>query len=330
MRRLHVDPFEVLGVTPDDSAAQVKSAYRRAAKASHPDRDPAPGAAERFQAVKRAYDELCDPSLRAAAVRRRPPPAPPPRNPFEGFEGFDAAMATVIANDDAPRPSPRRSRNRGTDVGRALRVTLEEAFTGGPHLMRNPDKPCALCQGRGRFDTPRLRLCPDCRGTGLREGRDVTGTLACDTCAATGGAQVAECGFCGGEGVVRDPGVDVRIPAGATDGSRVVVAGRGAPGLADGPPGDLVVTVQVEPHETFVRRGNDLHATIGVPTWDRRSGTQVEVRGVDGSPLRVTVPPGAPVTRHVFQGRGMPGASGGRGDVVLTLCEVAPALSAEA
>lgn len=301
------DPFDLLGVDVDVDPATLKSAYRKAAMAWHPDHCHAPDATERFEAVKDAYEALSNPYTRREAERRRAATA------RRIFPSFDDALGMAVprpepARHPPPRPAPGR---RGPDVARTLRVSLAEAWTGGEHALANPSRRCTFCAGEGRHATRDLRRCPDCDG----QGRS-----ACVTCSSTGGARVAECGFCRGLGTL--PGAEhaVRIPRGATDGSVIRVRGKGATGDGDLAPGDLVVTLVVEPHPVYERRGNDLHATLRVDRGTLAGGGTGILDGIDGSPVRVPVPPASPEgSRVTVYGRGMPGARGIRGDVVATL-----------
>ncbi len=301
------DPFDLLGVDVDIDAAGLKSAYRRAAMACHPDHCREPDADARFEAVKEAYDTLSNPARRDQARRRR--------SPFAGLPSFDQALGEAMASADAhgfrhhpPRPAPGK---RGPDVLRTLRVTLEQAYAGGEHALVNPPRRCTFCAGEGRFPTKDLRPCPDCDGTGRR---------ACLTCSSTGGARVSNCGFCKGLGMLAGAEHHVRIPRGATDGSVIRVRGKGATGDGDLAPGDLVVTLAIDPHHVFERRGNDLHATVAVDGATLREGGAAALAGLDGSPVPISVPPGSGGgDRVTVRGRGMPGATGMRGDVVGTL-----------
>ncbi len=302
------DPFDVLGLDETATAAEVKAAFRRLAMATHPDHSVEPGASKRFQRVRDAYEALSAPSLRQAVEARRARLRP---KPFAAFDaGIRAASEAAAAAPRHPVP-PGMRRGRGPDIARTLRVTLEEAWSGGVHTLVNAPRQCSFCLGRGRFPTRELRACPDCDGRGASP---------CATCSSTGGARVARCGFCGGTKEVRDPGVDVAIPAGATDGSTVTLPGHGAPGREGGPAGDLVVTVAVAPHDTWRRRGNDLHADLVLPEVEASSGTVATLVGIDGRPLRASVPPGTSRgDRLVVPGRGMPGATGRSGDAILTV-----------
>lgn len=118
----------------------------------------------------------------------------------------------------------------------------------------------------------------------------------------------------------RPRAVRVRVPAGVDDGQRIRLPGRGDPGQEGGPPGDLFVTVRVEPHEVFGRDGADLTVRVPVRYPDAVLGAEVEVPTLDGPPVTVRIPPGTPSGRVLrLRGRGVPRRSGGRGDLLVTV-----------
>ncbi|MBW3576040.1 MAG: DnaJ domain-containing protein [Actinobacteria bacterium] len=114
--------------------------------------------------------------------------------------------------------------------------------------------------------------------------------------------------------------VRVRVPAGVEDGQRIRVAGLGGPGLDDGPPGDLYVTVRVAPHALFGRSGRDLTLTLPVTYPEAALGAEVKVPTLDGEPVTVRIPPGTPTGRTLrVRGRGVPRPGGHRGDLLVTI-----------
>jgi len=274
------DYYEVLGVTPDASKAEITKAYRRLARQLHPDRNPDDSTTEeRFKAVGAAYEVLGDAERRAAydeartmatsGARRGPGGSYTIRvenlddlGDFGGF-GFAGGGQTGSGFDDlfgfggGRRGTNRRAqRRKGTNTRAELRLPFAEAVEGTTRTVSVP----------GHGDTT------------------------------------------------------VRIPGGVGDGQSIRIPGKGGPGRNGGPAGDLLVTVHVEPHHLFGRLGHDLTITVPVSYAEAVRGTTVAVPTPDGQPVTVRIPPGTPPGRTLrVRGRGVPTRTGGRGDLLVTV-----------
>ena len=324
-----MDFYEVLGVRRNASVAEIRRAYQKLARRLHPDLNPGdPIAAERFRAVSHAFEVLSDAQRRAQYDRGELPPAPPPRADV-GFAGFDFSSETHVEragfheifhgvlHPSAEAPVP------GEDLQQATRVRFEECLSGTRrrvHVVRF--EACASCEGRGTL-TQRPRPCRPCGGTGqLRASRGrMVFTRACGDCGGTGVLGRQACAPCGGEGRVRhSEWIEVQIPPGVGDGSRVRLPGWGNAGRRGGPAGELVLSIEVEPHPLFRREGDDLHCLVPITITEAALGAHVEVPTLDG-PMTIGVPPGTQHgQRFRLRKRGMPrleapGAEPSRGDL---------------
>lgn len=328
------DYYELLGVPRDADAEQLKKAYRRLAMQYHPDRNAAPDAEERFKEVTEAWEVLRDPGKRAlydrygeAGVRR----GGGGEAPFSGFGNFSDAFDVFMREfggaggfgsmfGDAGSPNRQR---RGSTLKVSVRITLEEAAKGAHRSLRvSALDPCERCGGSGAEPGTRPTTCDACGGSGeLRlVQRSMLGQFVsvrpCGDCGGEGTRIAAECGDCGRSGRVRaERSVDIEIPAGISSDDYLKLRGRGNAGPRGGPPGDLIVQVEVEPHDRFERRGDDLVLDLPVTFSQAALGTEMSVPTILGQ-ARLAVPPGIQAGQVLrLRGQGMPRLrAAGRGD----------------
>jgi molecular chaperone DnaJ len=321
--------YDVLGVRRNASLAEIRRAYQKLARLLHPDLNPGdPISAERFRAVSRAFEVLSD-AQRRAQYDRGEVPTPAPPVPDVGFAGFDFSAEARSERagfheifEGVLRRSP-EGPARGEDLEQTTRVTFEECLQGTRrrvHLVRYDV--CPACEGRGEVAL-RPRPCPVCQGRGeLRASRGrMVFTRPCRECGGTGVLGRQACSRCGGQGrLMHSEWLDVQIPAGVDDGSRVRMPGWGNAGLRGGPPGDLVLVVEVEPHPFFRREGADLFCDVPITITEAALGAHVEVPTLEG-PVRIEVPPGTQAgQRFRLRKRGLPrpespGEEASRGDL---------------
>ncbi len=348
---LETDFYEVLGIHETASDQEIRSAYRKLARTAHPDAHPDdPGAEERFKAITAAYDVLGDADKRREydEFRRLGP------NAFAGATGARSGDGRVRVNvgnlDDLGdlrgfgglfddffgdpgfgtgpttrgqhRPG-RRSGRPGRDLATEVRLPFTQAVFGTTtSIGLTSEAGCDTCDGSGASPGSGRVTCQVCRGSGAQ----VTGRggfamrQACDRCGGMGDVLEQPCATCRGSGRVRrHRNIKVRIPAGVDDGQTIRLPGRGEPGYDGGPPGDLYVTVDVEPHPTFGRVGNNLTLTVPITYPEAVLGAKVTVPTLDGDNVTVRVPPGTPGGRVLrIGGRGVP-EPGKHGDLLLTL-----------
>ncbi len=304
--------YEVLGVRRDASQKEIRQTYRRLARQHHPDVNPGDkGAEARFKEINRAYEVLSDSEKRRkydrygdqwehaeAFEKARQAATQSGGQTFDLGDlfgrggGFDSILEGIFGGRPFDQAQGRRGPLRGQNVEYATEVTLEEAFNGTTRLLQmQSEEPCATCGGGGRIAGA---VCHVCQGAGA---------------------------------LLRPKRLEVRIPPGVRDGSRVRIAGEGRPPTSrGGPRGDLYVAVRVRPHSTFERKGDDLTTEVGVPLEDAVLGGEAEVPTPAGKKVALKVPP---LTQNgrLFRlaGLGMPRLEGkGRGDLLVRVRVVLP------
>lgn len=334
-----MDLYEMLGVRRSAGAAELRRAWHRLARALHPALNPGdPVTAERFAEVKHAFAILSDPQRRAAydrGEREQAPVAPLPEGGFEGFD-FSARVRTETVGfreifDSAARRKDAPDALRGEDLEQATRVSFEESMAGTTrrvHLVRY--EPCPGCQGSGDVAFGPV-VCPRCQGSGSVRGSrgHMIFSRLCRDCDGSGTLRRQPCPRCAGEGrVATSEWLDLSIPAGVGDGSHVRIPGAGNAGRRCGPPGDLVLSVQVEPHPLFRREGEDLFCAVSIGMVQAALGGHVEVPTPDG-PVTIEVPAGTQNgQRFRLRKRGVPRlGDGGRGDLWVEALVVIPAVT---
>jgi molecular chaperone DnaJ len=320
------DYYKTLGVPKTADAKAIKQAYRKLARKYHPDQNPGnTAAAERFKEINEANEVLSDPEKRQRYDTLGPDWAryaeagtggfgTRPGGPGPGgyrvhvdqsgdLGGFSEFFRTIFGDlgargsqfegvefeDRGPLRTGGRGR-RGGDLEAEVEITLEEAYTGA----------------RRTVEFQQLEVCSTCRGSG-RQGKAV-------------------CATCGGSGQV--PGshrVEVKIPAGVRDGSRVRAAGEGGAGAGGGTRGDLYLRVRVAPHPLFERREDDVHVELPITVWEAALGTEVEVPTLRGK-VSMKIPPETSSGRTFrLPGYGLPHVKGGgRGDQYVRVRLVLP------
>lgn len=331
--------YEALGVEPAASAAEIRRAWQRVSRAVHPALNPGdPAAAARYAQARRAFEVLSDPQKRAAYDRgdREVEAAPPPA--AGGFEGFDfSARVRVEAVgfreifDADPRPAEGRAAQKGEDLEQATRLSFDESMRGATrrlHLVRF--EPCPACGGGGdvAFDPV---PCPRCGGAGTVRGSrgHMIFSRRCAGCDGTGAIRSTACPRCSGEGrLIASEWLEVHIPRGVGGGSQVRLPGAGNAGRRGGPPGDFVLTVEVEGHPEFRREGHDLHCTVPVGLVTAAMGGHVTVETPDG-PVTIEVPAGTQDgQRFRLRKRGVPHpGEASRGDLWAEARLVVPAVT---
>jgi molecular chaperone DnaJ len=323
-----MDLYDVLGVRRNATEAEVRRGYQRRARALHPALNPGdPVAADRFKAVVHAFEVLSDPQSRAAYDRGEVAPLPTPRAPEGGFEGFDFTAGVRVDRvsfreifDAALAPPPGDTAPaRGEDLEQSTRIGFDESLSGTRrrvHFVRQDQ--CTVCQGRGEVAFGPI-ACPRCRGTGQVRGSrgHMIFSRRCVECAGAGHLTRRPCPRCGAEGrLMASEWLDVEIPPGVRNGHRVRVPGCGNAGRRGGPPGDFLLSIEVEPHPFFRREDEDLHGIVPVTMTEAALGGHIEVPTPDG-PVTIEVPAGTQTgQRFRLRKRGVPRLGGpGRGDL---------------
>jgi molecular chaperone DnaJ len=337
---LPTDYYQVLGVARDADESTIKRAYRQLARQYHPDVAADKKAAEtHFKEINEAYEVLSDVQKRSnydrfghAGVQGGG--AEGGFGPFgsEGFgDIFDMFFGAARGGGNAQQR--RNGPARGSDLRYDVEITLEEAHAGTTrdvqfrHLAG-----CATCRGSGAEPGTLIVPCDRCSGTGIQRqvrqtplGQFVTQTT-CSKCSGDGQIVQTPCSTCRGRGrVEQEKSLQVRIPPGVDDGSRIRISGSGEAGLRGGPDGDLYVYLSVAPHEVFRRDGLDVLLEVGVSFPQATLGGDITVRSLDGA-ISLTLNPGTQSgSQYRLRGRGMPSVRGGaKGDQLVTVHVVVP------
>jgi molecular chaperone DnaJ len=325
--------YELLEVerTADDKT--IKSSYRRLAMQCHPDKNPGCADSEaRFKAISEAYDCLKDPQKRAAYDRFGK--AAFQQGGFgqggqgQGFEGFSDIFENIFGEFMGGRGGQQRGGNsvrRGADLRYDLEVTLEEAFHGKQAEIRiEVAAVCEPCGGTGAKAGTSAKGCPTCNGHGkvrAQQGFFVV-ERTCPSCHGSGQVIAEPCDTCRGEGRVdQAKTLDVRIPAGVDDGTRIRVTGEGESGARGGPPGDLYIFIHQSRHALFERDGTTLFARCPVSITTAALGGTIDVPGLDKQRHEIRIPPGIQSGKQLRQrGAGMPVLNGrGHGDMIVQI-----------
>jgi molecular chaperone DnaJ len=328
-----MDLYELLGLARGATLIEIKRSYRRLARKYHPDINPGDHAAEaHFKEITRAYETLSDPErrLRYDAAGAISGSAGAVTFEFEGFD-FSAGgshpgaptFGDLFAEMFDQRQSARGGTGpeRGADLHASVALSFEEAMQGTQRkLTITRRETCHSCRGAGLLNVPESR-CQRCQGTGVIRSRrgHMVFSKSCDACGGSGRLAKKACSACAGLGVeTRGESITVRIPAGVGDGARIRVPGKGNVGPRGGHVGDLYIAVQVAPHETFHREGDDFHIVVPLAVHEAALGAKIEVPAPDGV-ARLRVPPGTQTgQRFRVRGRGAPSPRDGeRGDLVV-------------
>ena len=349
------DYYKVLGVPKDATEAEIKKAYRKLAREYHPDANKGNARAEeRFKEISEAHDVLGDPKKRkeydeARALFGNGGFRPGPGGGGgtfhfdlgdlfggtgpQGAGGFGGGLGDVFgglfgrggAGGAGTRVQPRR----GQDIESEVTLSFTEAINGATVPLRmSSQAPCKACSGTGdKNGSP--RVCPTCVGTGQVSrggGGGFSLTDPCVDCKGRGLIAQDPCDVCKGSGRAKSSRtMQVRIPAGVSDGQRIRLRGKGAPGERGGPAGDLYVVVHVDPHPVFGRKGDNLTVTVPVTFTEAALGGEVKVPTLGGPPVTLKLPAGTPNGRTMrARGKGAVRKDGTRGDLLVTVEVVVP------
>ncbi len=336
------DPYEILGVSREADATEIKKAYRRLARELHPDVNPDPATQERFKEVSAAYDVLSDPEKR----RMYDLGGDPFSRSGAGGQGAGFSFTDIMdaffggqgaggAQGRGPRPRTRR----GQDALVRLEVELAEAAFGVTRELKvDTAVLCNVCRGSGAAAGSSPVTCETCHGRGevQQVQRSFLGEIRtlrpCAACRGYGEIIPEPCRECSGDGRVRSRrSITVKIPAGVDTGTRVQLAHEGEVGPGGGPAGDLYVEIHVATHPVFTRDGTDLRCHVTVPMTAAALGTTIQLPLLEADVAEpdsdvelwvdLEIRPGTQSgTETTLRGRGVPHLrSQVRGDLVVTV-----------
>jgi molecular chaperone DnaJ len=315
--------YALLGVSRDASEAEVKKAYRKLAMEYHPDRNSSPEAEARFKEITEAYEVLRDPQKRAA-YDRYGKAGLGGSSSGQGFHHVDLSEALNIFMRDFGAMGGfeslfggRRSRTeerRGQDIRVTVRLTLNEVALGAKKTVKLKSlERCTTCEGSGAKPGTKPTTCGTCNGSGevRRATRSMFGQFIsvapCPTCGGEGRIIQETCEVCRGEGRVRgDRSVVVDIPPGVSTNNYLTLRGQGAAGPRNGPPGDLLVMLDIKEDDQFERQGDDLIFDLPLSFSQAALGGEHQVPTPYGEE-RLRIPAGTqPETVLRLRGRGLP------------------------
>ena len=335
------DYYKVLGVSEKATSDEIKKAYRKLAKANHPDAHPNdPAAAERFKDIGEAYGVLSDTEKRkkydqmrrlgafgfGGGGRSGPGPRPGPTGAggadpgisFEDLQGFGSGLGDMFSSifDFSGRKGgtgsrkKKEDRRKGQDVEYVVEISFETAARGGKISIAVPiTEPCATCDGTGGQPGSRVSLCAECNGSGQvsfgQQGFAVQ--RPCPACFGRGMIPENPCQSCKGRGEVRqDRKIQISVPKGVDTGSKLRLTAQGERGASGGPPGDLIISFKVKPHRFFRREGLDIHVTVPVNIVQATLGSKIKVRTVEDKRVVLRIPAGTQSgTRFRIRGQGI-------------------------
>lgn len=333
------DYYEILGVPRDVDETALKKAYRKVALQYHPDRNPGDKESEeKFKEAAEAYEVLSDKDKRARYDRFGHNGV----NPNGGFGGGGANMEDIFSSfgdifGDAGGPfesffggrSSGQGRGRGqkgSNLRIRVRLTLEEIAKGATKKIKvRKQVGCQTCGGSGAKDKNSVKTCGTCGGSGVvRQVRStflgqMQTTTVCPGCSGSGQTITDKCGNCKGDGrVYGEELIEIDIPAGVAEGMQLSMSGKGNAGTHGGPNGDLLISIEEEPHELLVREGSNLIYNLYLNFADAALGTSVEVPTIDGV-VKIKVPAGTQAGKLFrLKDKGLPAVqSYGRGDQLI-------------
>jgi len=350
------DYYSTLGVPRNAKEAEIKKAYRRMARKSHPDVNPGDKSAEeRFKKIQEAYDVLSDAKKRAIydqygfySENFREQPGGGGGHGFEGFPGggfnfsgmdfgeagqssFRDVFSELFGGGGArSRPS---GPVKGEDLEHHLNISFMESIQGlSARISVNRRSSCTACDGSGLDRAAGQQTCSRCQGSG-QEAKShgfMRFSGPCRVCGGTGRVG-GRCNVCSGSGTVpAQDTITVRIPPGVANGYRMRVPGKGNTGRAGGPPGDLYLILSVRPHEFFRREGNDIVCTVPITVTEAALGTKIEVPSIDGKAL-LRIPPGTQSGQKFrLRGKGAPSLRGElKGNQIVEVRVIVPRVADE-
>jgi molecular chaperone DnaJ len=337
---LEKDYYKVLGVSKDAKPDEIKKAFRKLAREHHPDQNKDNAGAEaKFKEISEANSILSDPAKRKEYDEARSlfggggfrfPGAgqgggPSMEDLFRNATG-DSGISDLFGNLFGGTTTRRTGRGprRGADIEGEVTIDFADALAGSTVTMQTTsDAACPTCHGTGARPGTQPTVCRACQGSGMQtstSGGVFAVSEPCRECRGRGMVVESPCPTCAGSGRGQSTrSMQVRIPAGVTDGQRIRIKGKGGAGENSGAAGDLYVLVHVRTHPVFGRKGDHLTVTVPVTFAEAALGAEISVPTLDDGAVRLKVPAGTPNGRTFrVRGRGVKGGAAD-GDLLVTV-----------
>ncbi len=316
------DYYEILGVSKDASKDEIKSAFRRKARTLHPDVNKAPDAEEKFKELGKAYETLMDDNKRATYDRYGEDGLKnagfDTGGPFAGGFGdlndiFNSFFGGMGGFGFGGRPDP-NAPVEGDDLRLDIEIDFEQAIFGTEKEIKFDHlENCPSCGGTGAEKGSKPVTCPTCHGSGQVQHvtRTPLGSFAqivtCPDCHGSGKKIMNPCKDCKGQGKVqKEKKINVKIPAGVDNMSKIRVSGEGDAGINGGPAGDLYVVLHVKSSDYFKRDGNNVYSRLDITPAQAALGDEVVVKTLDGE-QKITIQPGIQSGNSIkIKGAGVP------------------------
>ena len=340
------DYYEVLGISKEASADDIKKAYRKLAVKYHPDKNPGnKEAEEKFKEAAEAYSVLSDPDKKAKYDRFGHAGVDGAGPDFSGgfgnlndilndlfggaFGGGFGGFGGFGGGFGGQRGQRQQRVYRGRDIRVRVKLTLEEIAKGiEKEISIEKNVPCTECGGKGAKNSSDIKTCPACNGTGQVQrvvnsflGQTVTYST-CQQCDGEGKIISNPCRSCNGTGLVRKrETIKVKIPAGVEAGMQLTLQGEGHAAKNNGINGDLLVVIEEHAHADLKREGNNLYYTKIISVVDAMLGAEVTVPCLDGD-YKIKVDAGTQSGEVIrLRGRGLPSVNGygGTGDLYVKI-----------
>jgi molecular chaperone DnaJ len=336
------DYYSLLGVSKNASQDEIKKAYRKLAVKYHPDKNPDDKEAEdKFKKITEAYDVLSDKEKRKIYDSygkdglKGQGYSGPDFSGFSGFSdifdhftsgfgfgGFDNIFDSFFGS--RRRKKSKASPERGNDILYRVTINLEDVLGGkSVNISYNKNETCSACSGTGAESGAARETCSQCGGSGQVTSQQgfVTMTTGCPKCGGTGSVVTNPCKTCGGNGVVpKKKSINVKIPKGVEDGSKVKIKGEGEAGARGGPSGDLYIQFNIKDHPYYDRKGHDLYITKQIDFTRAALGTEIFVKTLSGKDIKVKIPEGTQNSSQFrLTGHGLPSKSGSNGDLFVKI-----------